>query len=83
MAEKCAGLRLFSDAEGKMNLGLAEVGGALLVVSQFTLYATPRRESARASSTPRVPRSRSRSTSASSPPFEQRSIRLRLVNSAR
>jgi D-tyrosyl-tRNA(Tyr) deacylase len=38
MAEKCAGLRLFSDAEGKMNLGLAEVGGALLVVSQFTLY---------------------------------------------
>lgn len=39
MAEKVAGLRLFADAEGKMNLGLAEVGGALLVVSQFTLYA--------------------------------------------
>jgi D-tyrosyl-tRNA(Tyr) deacylase len=38
MAEKCSGLRLFSDAEGKMNLGLADVGGALLVVSQFTLY---------------------------------------------
>jgi D-tyrosyl-tRNA(Tyr) deacylase len=38
MAEKVAGLRLFSDADGKMNLGLAEVGGALLVVSQFTLY---------------------------------------------
>jgi D-tyrosyl-tRNA(Tyr) deacylase len=38
MAEKCAGLRLFADSEGKMNLGLAEVGGALLVVSQFTLY---------------------------------------------
>ena len=38
MAEKVIGLRLFSDAEGKMNLGLAEVGGALLVVSQFTLY---------------------------------------------
>jgi len=38
MAEKVAGLRLFSDAEGKMNLGLDEVGGALLVVSQFTLY---------------------------------------------
>jgi len=37
MAEKIAGLRLFSDAEGKMNLGLDEVGGALLVVSQFTL----------------------------------------------
>ena len=38
MAEKIGGLRLFSDADGKMNLGLAEVGGAVLVVSQFTLY---------------------------------------------
>lgn len=38
VAEKVAGLRLFSDADGKMNLGLAEVGGGLLVVSQFTLY---------------------------------------------
>jgi len=38
MAEKIAGLRLFADAEGKMNLALADVGGALLVVSQFTLY---------------------------------------------
>ena len=38
MAEKASGLRLFGDAEGKMNLGLSEVGGALLVVSQFTLY---------------------------------------------
>ena len=37
MAEKVAGLRLFSDAEGKMNLGLAEVQGAVLVVSLFTL----------------------------------------------
>lgn len=38
MAEKVIGLRLFTDSEGKMNLGLDEVGGALLVVSQFTLY---------------------------------------------
>lgn len=38
MAEKVAGLRLFSDAGGKMNLGLEDVGGALLVISQFTLY---------------------------------------------
>lgn len=38
MAEKVAGLRLFTDAEGKMNLGLGEVGGQLLVISQFTLY---------------------------------------------
>jgi D-aminoacyl-tRNA deacylase len=40
MAEKVAGLRLFSDAEDKMNLGLEDVGGAVLVVSQFTLYGS-------------------------------------------
>jgi D-tyrosyl-tRNA(Tyr) deacylase len=38
MADKVAGLRLFSDAQGKMNLTLREVGGSFLVVSQFTLY---------------------------------------------
>jgi D-tyrosyl-tRNA(Tyr) deacylase len=38
MADKVAGLRLFADADGKMNLGIEEVGGAILVVSQFTLY---------------------------------------------
>jgi D-tyrosyl-tRNA(Tyr) deacylase len=38
MAEKVAGLRLFPDAGGKMNLGLEEVGGGVLVISQFTLY---------------------------------------------
>ena len=38
MADKIVGLRLFSDAEDKMNLALADVGGSLLVVSQFTLY---------------------------------------------
>jgi D-tyrosyl-tRNA(Tyr) deacylase len=38
MAEKVVGLRLFSDPNGKMNLGLEDVGGALLVISQFTLY---------------------------------------------
>jgi D-tyrosyl-tRNA(Tyr) deacylase len=38
MADKVAGLRLFSDADDKMNLSLADVGGAVLVVSQFTLY---------------------------------------------
>jgi D-tyrosyl-tRNA(Tyr) deacylase len=39
MAEKVAGLRLFSDAAGKMNLGIDEVKGGILVISQFTLYA--------------------------------------------
>ena len=38
IADKIAGLRVFGDAEGKMNLSLGEVGGAVLVVSQFTLY---------------------------------------------
>jgi D-tyrosyl-tRNA(Tyr) deacylase len=38
MADKVVGLRLFGDADEKMNLALADVGGALLVVSQFTLY---------------------------------------------
>jgi len=38
MAEKVAGLRVFADAADKMNLALADVDGAVLVVSQFTLY---------------------------------------------
>lgn len=38
MAEKIVGLRIFSDDEGKMNRSLDEVDGAILVVSQFTLY---------------------------------------------
>ena len=38
MAEKVFGLRLFADAEDNMNLALADVGGEVLVVSQFTLY---------------------------------------------
>ena len=43
MADKVVGLRLFGDAEGKMNFGLEEVGGGLLVVSQFTLYGDARK----------------------------------------
>jgi D-tyrosyl-tRNA(Tyr) deacylase len=43
MAEKILGIRLFGDAQGKMNLDLDEAGGALLVVSQFTLYGDARK----------------------------------------
>lgn len=43
LARKIAGLRVFDDDAGKMNLALADVGGAVLVVSQFTLYADARK----------------------------------------
>jgi D-tyrosyl-tRNA(Tyr) deacylase len=43
LARKLAGLRLFEDAEGKMNLALADVGGQVLLVSQFTLYGDARK----------------------------------------
>lgn len=42
LAEKVRKLRVFEDAEGKMNLSLGQVGGACLVVSQFTLYGSAR-----------------------------------------
>ena len=43
IAAKIAGLRVFEDADGKMNLALADVGGAVLLVSQFTLYGDCRK----------------------------------------
>jgi D-tyrosyl-tRNA(Tyr) deacylase len=43
LARKIAGLRIFEDSAGKMNAGLLDVGGAALVISQFTLYADARK----------------------------------------
>ena len=43
LAEKALGLRVFQDENGKMNLGLEQVGGQVLVVSQFTLYGNCRK----------------------------------------
>ena len=43
LAEKALGLRVFEDENGKMNLGLQDIGGEVLVVSQFTLYGNCRK----------------------------------------
>ncbi len=49
MADKICKLRIFEDENGKTNLSLADVGGELLVISQFTLYADCKRATAQVS----------------------------------
>ncbi len=43
LAERCCALRVFDDAEGKMNLSVKDIGGELMIVSQFTLYGDTRK----------------------------------------
>jgi D-tyrosyl-tRNA(Tyr) deacylase len=43
LVEKCAGLRVFADEAGKMNLDVRQIGGSLLIVSNFTVYGDVRR----------------------------------------
>ena len=43
LADKCAGLRIFTDENDKMNLSVSDIGGEVLVISQFTLYGDCRR----------------------------------------
>ena len=43
LAKKIAGLRIFEDSAGKLNLSLGEIGGAVLLISQFTLYGSAKK----------------------------------------
>ncbi len=58
LADKIVGMRVFEDADEKMNLGITEVSGAILAVSQFTLYGDMRRGSVRRLMRRRVPSKR-------------------------
>ena len=70
LADRMVGLRVFADADGKMNLALRDVGGSLLVVSQFTLMGDTRR-------------GRRPSFAAAAPPERARQLIERLVDEAR
>jgi D-tyrosyl-tRNA(Tyr) deacylase len=67
LADKVAALRVFEDGAGKMNLALAEVGGSVLVVSQFTLLGDARKGNRPSFVDAPPPERRTRSTSGSAP----------------
>lgn len=70
MAEKLIGLRIFGDETGKMNLSLEQVGGSMLVVSQFTLYGDCRK-------------GKRPSYTASAPPEEAQEVYTNFVNTVK
>lgn len=72
LAAKVLALRVFEDERGRMGRSVRDVGGAVLCVSQFTLYADTRPATGRASRTPPLPRRRRPSTSASGRPWARR-----------
>ncbi len=83
LADKILGLRIFADAEGKMNLALKAVGGELLVISQSPYWPTPKAAAAPHSSPRRRPTRRARSTSVSSRYAAARVLRSNKVSSGR
>lgn len=83
LADKLMGLRIFEDENGKMNRSLEDVGGQVLVVSQFTLYGNCKRAAGRSSWPPPDPRSPSPSMKSSSPSAGTRASLWKPANSAR
>jgi len=83
LARRVTELRIFDDADGRTNLSLLDVGGAVLVVSQFTLYADTRRGRRPGSPAPRPRTWRSGSTSGSRPRCESWASRSPPAASAR
>ena len=83
LADKTVKMRVFTDENDKMNRSLADVGGGLLIVSQFTLYGDCRKGTRRASRTRPVRKRPSRCMRRSSPAAVRAACRSKPASSAR